>query len=109
VENKRRLGQGLTHPAGRIARMENVHPYKPSAHYFRRALRDSKCQAEAVAIGMHLVLELELKNDFIRSQGLIPPKWNIMQSEIEEKNWGAVVPFPISEQSDQGQTFFPLV
>lgn len=78
------------------SRMEKAHPYKPSAYYFRQGLRSAETIEEAVQIGMHLVSELEQLKQFCRDEGLVPPKWNIMQTEIDEKDWGDVVQFRIS-------------
>ena len=61
--------------------------YRPSAFYFRRALRESRTRAQAVNVAMQLVRELEYLKEFVRSQGLIPPKRYVMASEATEKGW----------------------
>lgn len=61
--------------------------YKPSAFYFRKALRESKTRAEAVEIGLTAVLELEQLKAWVREQGLIPPKSYILPAEIRDKGW----------------------
>lgn len=65
--------------------------YKPSAYYYRQALRTVATKAEAVEIGLRLVEEIERHKDFIRERGGIPPKWFIMRAELEEKQWGQVI------------------
>ena len=66
--------------------------YKPSAYYYRQALRSVTSKTEAVEIGLRLVEEIERHKDFIRERGAIPPKWFIMQAEQDEKGWGQVIP-----------------
>lgn len=73
--------------------MASVTPYKSSPFYFRAALRGAETKAEAVEVGLHAVAELERLKEWVRARGLVPPKWHITQSEIDEKDWGAVVPF----------------
>lgn len=68
--------------------------YKPSAFYYRHELRKARTKAEAVKIGLQLVIEIEKHKRWIRGRGMVPPKWLIMPSERDEKDWGSVVPFP---------------
>lgn len=75
--------------------------YKPSAFYFRKALRENGDPEELREIGFHLVTELEQLKQWVRDRGLVPPKWNVMQTEIDEKNWGSVVPLPTGAQYAQ--------
>ena len=75
--------------------------YKPSAFYFRQELRNTRTKKQAVAIGMHLVSELELLKQFVRDLGHVPPKWNVMRTERLEKGWGVVVPFETATPPDQ--------
>ena len=63
--------------------------YKPSAFFFRQALRESKTRAQAVRVAMQVVRELEALKAFIRSQGMIPPKRFVLRSEVEAKGWTA--------------------
>jgi hypothetical protein len=77
--------------------MEKPISYKPSVYYFRRELRETDNPDELRKIGMHLCAELEQLKAWVRARGQTPPKWNLMQSEIDEKGWGAVVPFPTAE------------
>lgn len=58
---------------------------KPSAFYMREALRKSKSPMELRAIGLHCVSEYERLREWVRSQGLIPPKFEVMESEAEAK------------------------
>ena len=68
-------------------RMENITNFKPSAFFFRQALRRAKDLPDAVAIGMTLVLELEAHKEFIRSLGHVPPKRFLTVAEVSEKDW----------------------
>ena len=68
--------------------MESDHAsYRPSAFYFRRALREANSKQEAVRIGMILVAELENLKASIRERGIIPEKRFILLSEADEKGW----------------------
>jgi hypothetical protein len=96
------VGQRMSHVMSDTRRVENQPaPYKPSAFYFRQELRCTRTRKEAVGIGMHLVAELELLKQWVRDQGLQPPKWNVMRSERLEKDWGPVVPFPVDLHDQQ--------
>lgn len=66
---------------------------KPSAYYYRQALRSARTKREAVEIGLNLVDEIERHKRFIRNNGMIPPKWYIMQTEQDAKT-AEVCPFP---------------
>ncbi len=72
--------------------------YKPSAYYYRQALRTAETQEEAVEIGLFVIAELEQLKEWVRGHGLVPPKWRLMRSELDEKQWGDVVPFPSSAE-----------
>lgn len=61
--------------------------YKPSAWYFRRALRTTDDTEELRRIGLTLVSELEELKAWVRDQGMIPPKWNVPVEEAQEKGW----------------------
>ena len=58
---------------------------RPSAFYMRAALRKSKSPTELRAIGLHCVLEYERLREWGRGQGLIPPKFEVLESEGEAK------------------------
>lgn len=70
--------------------------YKPSVYYFRLELRAARSKAEAVSIGEKAIGELELLKAWIRSQGIVPPRWLATRSEIEAKGLAEVIPFPRS-------------
>lgn len=72
--------------------------YKPSAFYYRQELRQTDNPEDLRKIGMHLCAELEQLKAWVRSRGDVPPKWNLMQSEIEAKNWASVVPLRSEDQ-----------
>lgn len=61
--------------------------YKPSAWYFREALRNAQTRDEALEVGLQVVLEVEALKEWIRDRGMIPPKSFIMESEAREKGW----------------------
>lgn len=59
--------------------------YKPSAYYWRRAIRTTDDVAQLRVIARALVDELELHKAFIRELGLIPPKNKIHPDELSAK------------------------
>lgn len=61
--------------------------YKPSAFYFRRALRSTKDPQRLRSIGLAAVDELETLKAWVREQGYIPPKWHVLREEAEDKGW----------------------
>lgn len=67
--------------------MADTPSYKPSAFYYRKAIRDACTRAELAALALGLVLELEKHKEWIRAQGLVPPKWLITRAERDEKAW----------------------
>jgi hypothetical protein len=87
VNNLRPAGTADVPPKTDNNAMEKPLSYKPSAYYFRTALRGATSTEEAVRIGLQLVSELELQKQWIRDHGLIPPKWNVMRSESDGKGW----------------------
>jgi hypothetical protein len=62
--------------------------YQPSAYFFRKSLREAATKEEAVEVGMVVILELETLKEWVRAQGLRPPKTHIHPSEAEAKGWG---------------------
>jgi len=66
---------------------EEFPSYKPSAWYFREALRNAQSKDEAVEVGLQMVLEIETLKEFIRDNGMIPPKSYILESEALDKGW----------------------
>jgi len=79
--------------------MEPAINYMPSAFYYRQALRTARTREDAIAVGLHVVAEVEQLKQWVRKQGLVPPKWHLMRSEVAAKHWGEVVPWQSSEQS----------
>lgn len=63
----------------------NEASYRPSAYYFRAALRAAKTTEQAREVGLQAVKELEALKEWVRSQGLIPPRRFIMDTEAREK------------------------
>lgn len=61
--------------------------YKPSSWYFRQALRATDDPETLRAVGLCVVSELEMLKEWVRAQGLIPPKNCILRAEAEEKGW----------------------
>lgn len=70
-------------------RMKTDFPsYKPSAFYFRRALRETSDPAQLRQIGLCVVRELEQLKAWIRDEhGLTPPKLYVLKCEAREKGW----------------------
>lgn len=68
------------------SRVESV-DYKPSAYYYRRALRMSRSRRSAVLVGMCVIRELEMLKAWIRAEGMVPPKRYVMTDEAREKAW----------------------
>jgi len=56
-------------------------PYRPSAYYFRQELRHAPTKKDAIALGLTVVSELEQLKAWVREHGLIPPRFNVTQSE----------------------------
>jgi hypothetical protein len=61
--------------------------YKPSAYYYRTALRNADTKADAQDVGYAAVSELEHLKEWVREQGMIPPKWNVLAEEARDKGW----------------------
>lgn len=79
----------MTHPPRYNGGMENDLPsYKPSAFYFRRALRTATTKERAIQIGLAVCTELEALKAWVRDQGMIPPKWRVDPDEARDKGWG---------------------
>jgi hypothetical protein len=66
---------------------DDVLSYRPSAGYYRRALRDAKTIKRARSVGLSAVDEYERLRAWVREQGLIPPKWRVLREEAEDKEW----------------------
>ena len=61
--------------------------YQPSVYFFREALRETSDPAELRRIGFLLCAAYEEEREWIRAQGLIPPKRIILESEARAKGW----------------------
>jgi hypothetical protein len=61
--------------------------YKPSAYYFRKALRGTDDSEELRTVGLVLVSELERMKAWIREAGMTPPRWVGTPEESEDKGW----------------------
>lgn len=66
----------------------DVVEFKPSAFYFRKAIRSAKSLREAQGIAMLLVLELGSLRSWARDLGMVPPKRYVLRTEADEKGWG---------------------
>lgn len=61
--------------------------YRPSAFYFRRALRQSVTLVDAVNVGMTVVSELEFLKQEVRDYfDYEPTKCHVLRCEVDEKN-----------------------
>jgi len=65
--------------------MNELPSYKPSAYYFRRAIRGARDLNTVKQISLHLVRELEEHKQFIRDLGMIPPRRFVLTAEAEAK------------------------
>ena len=61
--------------------------YRPSAFYFRKSLRETDDPEALRAIGMTLCSELEDLKAWVRTQGLIPPRFRATAAEAADKHW----------------------
>ena len=59
--------------------------YKPSAFYFRSAIRAARSIQEVKAHALHAVRELEALKEWVREQGMIPPRRFILDTEARDK------------------------
>jgi hypothetical protein len=57
--------------------------HKPSAFYFRKALREAETLADAQEIGNQIIRELEMHKKFIAALGHEPPCQFILSTEAE--------------------------
>lgn len=72
---------------GKLGHMAAVTEYKPSAFYYRQRLRQEADPERLRAVGLTVVGELEQLKDWVRSQGLVPPKWKVDPAEAADKGW----------------------
>lgn len=66
---------------------DEIESHKPSAYYFRRALRTAHSREHAIVIGLSLSSELERLTQWAEEQGLNPPQWIADPDEAREKGW----------------------
>lgn len=74
--------------------------YKPSAFYFRAAIRAGKTSKEIRRLALELVKEHERLREWVRDHGLVPPKWFVTPIERSAKQTapiGSVCPFSTIE------------
>lgn len=86
----------MSHPGADNWRMENNPTYRPSTYYFRAELRRSQTKAELLDMALQVCLELEELKSWVRSKGMIPPKWHLAAAEIRQKGWQAEI-VPLSQ------------
>lgn len=61
--------------------------YKPGAFYFRKAIRSAETVEAIRAEALVLVAENEKLREFIRSLGVIPPRFFATVEESQVKGW----------------------
>lgn len=84
----------MSHAPADTARMEKPLSYKPSAYYYRKALREAETVEDIQEICEVVATELEMLKAWVRTHGLVPPRWHVTPSERAAKAPGSVVPFP---------------
>ena len=68
-----------------ISRM-TLPSYRPSAYYFRRAIRNARSKKEAQELGLAVVAELEFLKAWVREEcGCIPPRRVMTDEEARDK------------------------
>lgn len=60
-------------------------PYRPSAFYFREAIRKARNKKQCAEVGLILVSELEQLKAWVREQGMVPPRWHMLPEEAADK------------------------
>lgn len=78
--------------------------YKPSVWYFRKALREAQTLQEARDVGLMLCRAYQYEREWIRKQGLIPPKHLYLEQEGADKGWD-LTDWP---HEDPNQISFPF-
>lgn len=61
--------------------------FKPSSFYYRRAVRASSSVEELRDLALAVISEDERLREWVREQGLIPPKFTVHIDEAREKGW----------------------
>lgn len=67
--------------------MQEMVSYKPGAWYFRKAIRGTRNPEALRKIALDLVTENERLREWVRSCGLVPPRWIVTEEEAREKEW----------------------
>lgn len=66
---------------------DGIISYKPSAWYYRKALRETNDAKRLRALGLLAVSEMERLRGWCRTNGMIPPKWKVTKEEAQAKGW----------------------
>lgn len=66
---------------------ERMPSYRPGVFYFRQAIRRTDDPEELRGLAMLLCRAIELEREWIRAQGMIPPKQVMLEEEIQDKGW----------------------
>lgn len=76
----------------------NIISYCPAAFYYRQEIEAARTKKELHGIARKLVLELERHKEWIREQGLIPPRWLVtpLPPRPSEEPLAEVIPFPLT-------------
>ena len=85
-----------------MARCNKVVSMRPSAFYVRAALRDCKTVKQARDIALLYVAETERLREWVRSRGMIPPTFKVIETEAEAKGWGSQPDADLPECNDCG-------
>ena len=83
---------------------ESLPSYRPSVYYFRKALRGTDNAQELRDLGLMLCTAYELEREWIRAQGLQPPKHIMLEEEAQAKGWDVEG----IEPEDPNQIRFPF-
>lgn len=62
--------------------------FAPAGDYGRASVNAATRLADAREIGLTAVCALEDLKSRVREQGMIPPKWRVLESEAKAKGWG---------------------
>ena len=91
----------MSHPVGDSGRMEKLPVYQPTAHYYRQQIRTAKTKADVAAVAFALVIEIERHKEWIRAQGLIPPRWLVMQNDPRSQAVLLAFPSPSTKPASE--------
>jgi len=68
--------------------------YRPGGYYYRRAYREAESADEQAEIFETLLLDHEKLREWVRDQGLRPPKFEVLSHEVDDKPWLLMPAFP---------------